>query len=156
MLYLDKTLYKAFIKLQSDKGLGRSYAGLLGFVEGLYHMGYLTDGEHEEHAKKYSVSLYDDVVKPTSMEEAQEKSEVSSWEKRFSRAIVEWAAMNEKSQCWYIEKARELEGKVSSAKLILKLSDAIAKSPTLPSRGNGRNDDKLERALGHMPPKVEG
>ena len=36
MLYLDKALYKAFIRLQADKGLGRSYAGLLPFVEGLY------------------------------------------------------------------------------------------------------------------------
>ena len=32
MLYLDKTLYKAFIRLQADKGLGRSYAGLLPFT----------------------------------------------------------------------------------------------------------------------------
>lgn len=26
MLYLDKVLYKAFIRLQADKGLGRSFA----------------------------------------------------------------------------------------------------------------------------------
>ena len=57
MLYLDKTLYKAFIRLQADKGLGRSYAGLLPFVEGLYRLGYLSKEEYEVHFKKYSQEL---------------------------------------------------------------------------------------------------
>ena len=57
MLYLDRELYRAFIKLQADKDLGRSYAGLLPFVEGLYAMGYLTQQVYERHKEKYSSPL---------------------------------------------------------------------------------------------------
>lgn len=60
MLYLDKTLYRAFIKLQADKGLGRSYAGLLPFTEGLFHLGYLSKQDHEEHVAKYSQGLIEE------------------------------------------------------------------------------------------------
>lgn len=57
MLYLDKTLYKAFIRLQADKELGRSYAGLLAFVEGLFRLGYLSKEEYEKYVQKYSCGL---------------------------------------------------------------------------------------------------
>jgi len=61
MLYLDKTLYLSFIKLQADQELGRSFAGLLPFVEGLYTMGYLDKKDYVEHRKKYSQKLVDAV-----------------------------------------------------------------------------------------------
>jgi len=57
MLFLDKILYTAFIKLQADKGLGRSFAGLLPFTEGLYHLGYLSKEDYEAHIEKYSIPL---------------------------------------------------------------------------------------------------
>lgn len=58
-LYLDKTFYKALIKLQADKGLGPSFAGLLIYTEGLHHLGYITNEEHEQHVKRYSQPLMD-------------------------------------------------------------------------------------------------
>lgn len=57
MLCLDKELYRAFIKLQADKELGRSYAGLLPYVEGLFHMGYITQEVRDSHVLKYSQPL---------------------------------------------------------------------------------------------------
>lgn len=57
MLCLDKDLYWAFIKLMSDKHMGRSYAGLLPYVEGLYQMGYITKEVYEVHVKRYSEPL---------------------------------------------------------------------------------------------------
>jgi hypothetical protein len=57
MLYLDRTLYRAFIKLQADKDLGRSYAGLLPFVEGLYAMGYIDEQVYVQHKERYSAPL---------------------------------------------------------------------------------------------------
>jgi hypothetical protein len=59
MLFLDKTLYRAFIKLQADRELGRSYAGLLPFVEGLYTMGYLSKEEYMAHQERYNTKLED-------------------------------------------------------------------------------------------------
>lgn len=46
-----------FVKLQADKGLGRSFAALLPFVEGLYAMGYISEQVYEQHKKKYSQPL---------------------------------------------------------------------------------------------------
>ena len=57
MLYLSKDLYRAWIKLQADKDLGRTYGGLLPFVEGLYRFGYLSQDVYEENIKKYSEPL---------------------------------------------------------------------------------------------------
>lgn len=59
MLYLDRTLYRAFIRLQADYELGRSYAGLLPFVEGLYTLGFLSKDEYVQHRKRYSEKLED-------------------------------------------------------------------------------------------------
>jgi hypothetical protein len=121
-LYLDKTLYKALVRLQADKGLGRSYAGLLPLVEGLHSMGYLTNQECEERIKKYSQPLCD-VPPPPTMEELQRKSELVNWEKRFSRAIEQWSTMPEESREWHVQKARELQDKVSKAKFVLSLAN---------------------------------
>jgi len=57
MLFLDKELYVAFIRLQADKTIGRSYAGLLPFVEGLYHMGYINRDVYQMHVQRYSDKL---------------------------------------------------------------------------------------------------
>lgn len=57
MLYLDKTEYLGFIKCQADKGLGRSYAGKLLFIEGQYKLGYLTPTEYEQRFQKYTQGL---------------------------------------------------------------------------------------------------
>jgi len=57
ILFLDRDLYRAFIRLQADRNLGRSYAGLLPYVEGLYHLGYLSSETYEAHFKRYSEPL---------------------------------------------------------------------------------------------------
>ncbi len=53
MIYLDKDLYRAFIKLQADKDLGRAYAGLLSLTEGFFALGYISEKDYKEHIKKY-------------------------------------------------------------------------------------------------------
>jgi hypothetical protein len=57
MLFLSKDLYLAFIKLQADKGLGRSYAALLPFIEGLHQLGYISSEVYESYRKRYSMPL---------------------------------------------------------------------------------------------------
>lgn len=81
MLFLSNPLYLGFIKLQADKGLGRSYAGLLPFVEGLYRMGYLSKEDYEIYFKKYSQGLTKKTEKNNeSYAEIQEKTELEKLE----------------------------------------------------------------------------
>jgi len=123
MLYLDKTLYKAFIKLQADKGLGRSYAGLLPFVEGLYHLGYLSKEEYETHFQKYNTPLTEE-PKPLTKEQMQEREKLKKLNKNFSMVIEQWNL--HPSLEWrlkWIKQAEKWKDKIPSAKALLDLAD---------------------------------
>jgi len=126
LLYLDKTLYKAFIKLQADKGLGRSYAGLLPFVEGLYQLGYLSKKEYEKRVKKYSKSLdeMEKENKPLTKEQLEKEKKLKDLEKQFSMVIEQWNL--HPSLEWrlrWVKQAKEWKDKIPSAKALLDLAD---------------------------------
>jgi len=122
MLYLDKTLYKAFIRLQSDKGLGRSYAGLLPLVEGLHTMGFLTDEEYRDHVKRYSQPLGDE-LKHTTWQELQMKTQVRNLDKVLAFGIDDWSNLGEEEKAWYVRKAKEYGDIVPNAKVVLALAE---------------------------------
>ena len=126
LLYLDKTLYKAFIKLQADKGLGRSYAGLLPFVEGLYQLGYLSKKEYEKRVRKYSKSLdeMEKENKPLTKEQLEKEKKLKDLEKQFSMVIEQWNL--HPSLEWrlrWVKQAKEWKDKIPSAKALLDLAD---------------------------------
>ena len=121
MLYLDKVLYRAFIKLQAEKGLGRSYAGLLPFTEGLYRMGYLSNDDYEEHVQKYSQGLVQ--PKPLTLEQIKEKEENERLNRLYSTVLKAWPTLNEKAKAYHIKKAKELADRVPNAKLVLALAN---------------------------------
>lgn len=117
MLFLGKTEYKAFIKLQADKGLGRSYAGKLAFTEGLFHLGYLDKAEHEQNIKKYSEELRE-APKPISFVEAQQKSEAARVEKVLLAALVQWDQLSEKARLYHLATAKKYSSLEISQRLL--------------------------------------
>jgi Zn-dependent protease with chaperone function len=88
-LYLDKTLYKAFVRLQADKGLGRSYAGLLSLVEGLFHLGYLKKEDYEKHFERYSEELAEE-PKPATRKESEDGQELEKMRETFESVLDQW------------------------------------------------------------------
>lgn len=87
--YLSKDLYVGFIKLQADKGLGRSYAGLLLLTEGLYRLGYISKAVYDEHVKKYSQPLGN--AKPVlSLEQEKSKQFLEQKERQFRGQLEQW------------------------------------------------------------------
>jgi hypothetical protein len=120
MLYLSKELYMGFIKLQAEKGLGRSYAGLLPFIEGLYKLGYISQEVYEVHKRRYSKSLTDDDT-PT-LEKLENKAEHDRLVKQFSDVLKQWPTMKAKAKTYWIKKAREHHATIPNAKLILELA----------------------------------
>jgi len=121
MLYLDKVLYKAFIRLQADKGLGRSFAGLLPFTEGLYRLGYIPQGDYEEHVRKYSQELVE--AKPSRFEQLKEQEKIRRLDKLYSEVLKQWPTLSEKTRQVHIANAKEVAEKVSNAKLVLALAN---------------------------------
>ena len=124
MLCLSKELYSAFIRLQADKGLGRSFAGLLPFTEGLFRMGYLSKEAYETHAKKYSEPLVQ--PKPLSKEQLLQDKKFRELEKQFSNILkMGFNSLSKAAQKHWIEKAQEFQDKVPNAKLILALANGV-------------------------------
>lgn len=56
-LFLNKTLYMAHLKLQVNRGLGSSYAGLLAQIEGLHKLGFLSEEEYTRNRSLYDRPL---------------------------------------------------------------------------------------------------
>jgi len=90
MLFLDNELYLGFIKLQNDKKLGRSFAGLLSFVEGLHKMGYIEKDTYERHKIRYSKPLVIDKKRTLTKEELEKNLEIEQLDKRLENVITQW------------------------------------------------------------------
>lgn len=118
MLYLSKALYVGFIKLQADKGLGRSFAGLLPLTEGMYQLGYISKEVYEEHFKKYSQPLVSKT--PLTSEQIREKQILKQKEGYFKRALDQWDIHPQPSWRYKVfVQAEKWKDKVASAQLIL-------------------------------------
>ena len=120
MLFLDKELYVAFIRLQADKGLGRSYAGLLPLVEGLYHMGYINREIYEKHVLKYSDKLVGN--KQLTLAETQEMEKNIQLARFFKAVAEQWETLNPQQRAAHLKRALAARSKVPQAELIIKLS----------------------------------
>jgi len=123
MLYLDSILYLSFIKLQADKSLGRSYAGLLAFVEGLHQMGYLNEEQYLAHKNRYSLPL-DEEPRQLTLEETKKAQERKLLERRFAQVIDQWEIHKDKT--WrkhWVQKAHEY-GDLTNAKKLLAFVEA--------------------------------
>lgn len=103
LIYLATPLYRAFIKLQADMELGRSYAALLPFVEGLYSMGYISQEVYSRYRAKYSKPL--PVQK--SLSQVHEQQRLKQLEKQFSQVAQEWDTLKTGSQRYWLKKAGE-------------------------------------------------
>jgi hypothetical protein len=119
-LYLDKDLYVAFIRLQADKTIGRSYAGLLPFVEGLYHMGYINKDVYQAHVLKYSEKLV--TKKQLTLVETQEMEKNIQLARFFKAVAEQWEGLSPRQREAHLKKAIAARAKVPQAELIIQLA----------------------------------
>ena len=122
IMYLSPELYLGFIKLQADRGLGRSFAGLLCFVEGLFKMGYISENVYEAHRRRYSEPLVRKEIRPLTREEKQQERQLEELNKLLGMVIKQWNL--HPSREWrdqWIQKAED-HPDLPNAKLILALA----------------------------------
>lgn len=135
MICLDTDLYLAFMKLSGDKGLGRAFAGLLPWVEGMYQMGYINKEVYEFHVKRYSEPL--STKKPwTSPEDTKKQVLNDKAKKTIEDMIEQFAHFKEKdNQAWmasarsYAERFGDLQCSKTLLGMIKTLPDPPAKEP---------------------------
>ena len=119
LIYLSKELYNGFIKLQADKSLGRSFAGLLPFTEGLFRLGYISKEVYEKHVHKYSKPLEDPII--LTKERKKEKQNIEKMDAYFRNILVQWDEHPDPN--WrkkVLIRAEKFSDKIKSAKLVLK------------------------------------
>lgn len=128
-LFLDKKLYMAIIKLQADKSLGKSYAGLLGEITGLHTLGYLSDKDYEAYVKKYSCGLMMEDEQPLTIDQVREKNRLEGKDRQFKRTLEQWDLHSTDPQ-WKLRTfadAEKWKDKLESARAILALQKTEGK-----------------------------
>ena len=119
LIYLDKQLLVGFNKLMGDKELGRSYAALLCFVEGLHHHGYLSKQQYLNHKKRYSVPLTKD-PQQVMLEEVNAAQARKQLNKTFSDLLKEWPRMKPSARRYWLKEASE-HGDIPNAVRLLEI-----------------------------------
>lgn len=126
LLFQPAELQLALAKLQVDRKLGRTYAGLLALTEGFYKLGCLDKEAYEALKERYSMKLPCSIVaeriRPRTVEQVQEQTRLRKLEADFSNIISNWASMSTKSRLFWLNKAREVKGKASNADMVLALA----------------------------------
>jgi hypothetical protein len=126
LLFLPPELQLAHAKMQVDKKLGRSYAGLLALTEGFYKSGCLDKEQYDALKERYSHPMLCSVVtqrtRPRTVEQVQEQNKLRKLEVDFSNVINNWTTMSTKSRMFWMTKAQEFKDRVSNAKLVLALA----------------------------------
>ena len=129
LLFLPSELQLALARLQTNRSLGRSYAGLLAVTEGFHELGCLDKEEYEALKERYSQKLPCSIVverrKPRILEDAQEQTKLRKLEVDFSNTIKQWNTMKPKAREYWVKKAEEYRDKVPNAKIVLALASEV-------------------------------
>lgn len=137
LLYMPGELQLALAQLQSNRRLGRSYAGLLALTEGFYASGCLDKEVYEALKERYSQKLPCSIVteraKPRTTEAAQEQTLLRKLDADLSNVIKQWSTVPTKSRLHWANKAKEFKDKLSNAQMVLDLfaaDNTLAKQET--------------------------
>ena len=119
LLYFDNPLYMAFVKVQADKNLGRSYAGLRLLVQGLFDMGYITKSQYLRYKERYETPLGKEPTQLT-LTETPRHEELTRLDKTLAKVIEQWDlhGADERWKETWLKTARE-NGDLPNAKKLL-------------------------------------
>ena len=125
MLFLDRKLYTAAIKLQADRGLGHSFSAMLPFVEGMYQLGYLAKEDYEVYKAKYSVSLEDDANRPSLTEIRLRESKEQKYRQlnnHYKLVIEQWDSLKVDAKYYHVKDAKK-NSNLKYAKKLIELAE---------------------------------
>ena len=120
---MNAKLRLALIKLQAEKELGQSFAGLYALTEGLHSLKYLSDDDYQVFKKRYSDKLVSDEQQKGGDElNRQSIKEIESMTRYFEMVIDQWRLHpNSEWRSKQLKKAQEYANRVPNAKSVLDL-----------------------------------
>jgi len=108
VLFFNRKLYLATVRLQAERGLGKSYSALLVCVEGLHSMGYLNDADYEVYKEKYSVGLDVEPLNPKKIKQQETKANRDrQLNRHYEEVLKQWNTLKEKTKRFHLKKAEE-------------------------------------------------
>jgi len=127
LLFLAPELQLGLARLQVQRGLGRTYAGLLAFTRGLRVEDCISEEAYERLKEKYSEKLVRaaQLEQPRTLGDLREKQRIEELARNFGNVLGQWVTMNDKARLFWVKKARENQT-VPNALLILDLSEKEA------------------------------
>jgi hypothetical protein len=122
-LCLNPKFRLALIKLQFDKELGPSYAGLYALNEGLHSLNYLSEEDYQTFKKRYSDKLVPDEQQSRGDElNKQAVKEIDNMTRYFSMVLDQWHLHpNSEWRNKQLKKAQEYANRIPNAKFVLDL-----------------------------------
>lgn len=107
-LYLDRKLYLAIIRLQADRKLSKSKAGLLTLSEGLHNLGYLSTADYEVYKNKYSVPLDEEAISPSEILRKEKKeARYRQLNNHYKQVIEQWETLRVDAKYYHVKDAKQ-------------------------------------------------
>ena len=123
-LFLERVLYMSLIKLQADKQLTKSKAGLLCLATGANKLGYLSDSDYEVLKAKYSIG-FEELANIPTPERIREQEQLHNKNRQLNRYFREvnkqWSKLKDSAKRCHVKKAKEHKT-LKMAKYVLDLA----------------------------------
>jgi hypothetical protein len=122
-LFLDSPLYVAFIEFQAENKLGRSFAGLLIFVEGLRKRELINELVYQHYKSRYMKPLRTLIEEENPLLAKQKQEELEKARKQLQQVIEQFPTLKPKTQQYWLKYALERPEIPESTELLRKFSE---------------------------------
>lgn len=131
LLFLPPELILALAKVEVQKEIGRTYAGLYALAVGLHQLGAIDDETFAFFEKRYSEKLVpEQPQKPLTPVELLEKQKLQSKDRLFLSVLDQWDIHDSKWRLKAFAEAEKFQDTLESARRVLALRQQEAPAKT--------------------------
>jgi hypothetical protein len=124
-LFLDSPLDVALTQYQALNKLGRSYAGLLVFIEGLRKLNFISEVVYQHYRERYMKPLQTTPITEDPLVAREKEEEVQKVRKRLRDATALFPKLKPKAQQSHLQYALDHPELLESAELLRKYGEGM-------------------------------
>lgn len=125
MLFLDSPLCVALTQYQALNKLGRSFAGLLIFVEGLRKLELINEVVYQHYRNRYMKPLRTLIEEESPLVAKQKEEELEKARKQLQQVIEQFSKLKPKTQQHWVKYALERPEIPESIELLRKFGEGV-------------------------------
>jgi hypothetical protein len=124
-LFLDSPLCVALTQFQATNKLGRSYAGLLIFIEGLRKLNLINEVVYQHYKNRYMLPLRTMIEEENPLVAKQKEVEFEKTRKQLQQVIEQFPTLKPKTQQYWRKYALERPEIPESLELLRKHGEGV-------------------------------